>query len=994
MERSVHDDHDHNINYDADYRPVFHDFYDLMRWRVSKILLVSSLYDAFTLEEEGLIFEQISSEYRDLALPFPPQVIRVSTAEMALLELERTQYDLIITMARLPDMDPFKFGNKAKGVQDDIPVVMLLTDAGDISLFHTPGKYGGVDKIFFWNGDSALFLAIVKYVEDQKNIVHDIKTGLVRVILVVENDPRYYSLFLPLILTVIVRQTKNLIQEGLNEQEKMLRKRARPKILLAETYDEALELYERYKGNMLGIISDVSYPKKGKKFQNAGFSLAKEVDPDIPMILQSSQLENEIKAKRLGIPFINKNSETLLQEIREWFQTSLGFGPFLFSTPEGKFIGHANDLKEFLNVIEDISPESMNFHGRANAFSNWFFSRGEIDLARKLRKKKVSDFPSGEKMKRYLVKQIKDSHRRKQQGIIIDFENQTFEFEGTITRLGGGSLGGKGRGIAFLSTLIHQSNLGSLIKGCSIKVPASLILGTDIFSKFMENNGFNEMSMEKLNDDNIRELFLKSPLDYETMESLAIFLAHVDYPIAVRSSSLLEDSQNQPFAGIYSTYILPNRCEDDEQRLKELVDAIKLVYASAFFKDARAYIQSTVHVQEEEKMAVVIQKLIGTEHKDHFYPLFSGVAQTFNFYPVSPLKRDDGIASIALGLGRIVVEGEQVMSFSPEHPKVIPGFANVDDVLSNSQNHFYSLDMSKVCFDLKQGEDCTLLKSNISKAEEDGVLDYLASTYDVNDNRIRDGAGRTGPKVITFSGILNYNMVPLDKIIKAILQIGTKGMGRPVEIEFAGIINEKEKPEFYVLQIRPLVTLKERTQVRIDKKEEESSIILSNKAMGNGVIQDIRDIILVTPDSFDNIRTVEIADEIGRINEQLGDKQYILVGPGRWGTRDRFLGIPVQWNQISGARCMVEIQLKDFRVDPSHGTHFFHNLTSLGIPYFTVQYSSKDQRVDWDWLLSREHEPRGDMVRHIHLDDPIMIKVDGKKGKGIIFRQEDPDEYS
>jgi hypothetical protein len=432
---------------------------------------------------------------------------------------------------------------------------------------------------------------------------------------------------------------------------------------------------------------------------------------------------------------------------------------------------------------------------------------------------------------------------------------------------------------------------------------------------------------------------------------------------------------------------MPNNCGDEDQRLDELARAIKLVYSSTFLREARAYIQSTVHVQEEEKMAVVIQKLVGTRHGDRFYPVFSGVAQSFNFYPVQPLKRHDGIASVALGLGRIVVEGERVMSFPPEYPKVIPGFSSVDDILSNSQSYFYALDMSDACFDLRMGEESTLVKLDISEAEKDGVLDYIASTYDANDNMIRDGTSRRGPRVITFSGILKYNMIPLDKILKAILQIGRRGMGRPVEIEFAGIINERGDPEFYILQIRPLVTQKERAQVHISEKDEEMSLISSDNALGNAMIDDIHDIILVPPESFNNTKTVDIASEIGRINKDLEGKPYILIGPGRWGTRDRFLGIPVKWNHISNARAIVELQLKNFRVDPSHGTHFFHNLTSLGTPYFTIQYSLKQHRVDWDWLLNQEYEAHGDMVRHITTEDPLLLKVNGKTGKGVILKK-------
>ncbi|MFW3145772.1 MAG: PEP/pyruvate-binding domain-containing protein [Thermoplasmatota archaeon] len=973
-----------DIDYNADYRPGFHDFYDLMKHRVSKILLVSTLYDAFTLEEDGLIFEQLSEEYRELALPFPPQVIRVSSGSDALEELRNSRYDMIITMARISDMDPVEFGKSAKAIRD-IPVVLLLTDMGDLKQFGMQNDPDSIDYTFFWNGDATLLMVMTKFLEDKKNVDQDIRTERVRIILVVENNPRFYSIFLPIIYTETLRQTQALITEGLNEHEKMLRKRARPKILLARNYDEAMDIINGYSKYMIGVITDISYAKGGEHEEEAGFQLAQEIGEDIPVLLQSSKIEHKDKADAMGLPFIYKNSDTMLHELREFFNRNLGFGAFVFQLPDGTEVGRATDIDEFTEVLKRVPAESINFHGRANEFSKWLIARQEVELALRLRPKKVTDFRNTEEIREYLLKEIKESKRRKQMGLIIDFDRQRFEFEGTMTRLGSGSLGGKGRGIAFLSALLHQSGLKSRIKGCRIGIPDTLVIGTDVFDKFLTDNDLHEMLHDPPPDEEISISFLNGKLPEEIRESLRKYLKNVNVPIAVRSSSLLEDSQNQPFAGIYSTYMLPNSCGEEEARLEQLCQAIKLVYASTYYKAARAYIQTTVHISEEDKMAVVIQKLVGNRFGGRFYPLFSGVAQSNNFYPVAPLQREEGIASVALGLGRVVVEGEKVLSFSPEHPGVIPGFTGPDEVMANSQTHFYSLDMEHdVCYDLKKGEDVTLVKLSVSKAERDGTLDYLASTYIAADNRLRDGTSHPGPRLITFAGILKYGRVPLVDILRTMLDIGRKGMGRHVEIEFAGSFDEKGEPKFYIVQIRPLVTLKERRQVKITDDQIENAFLYTDKALGNGVIERIRDVVYVDPGKFDKTRTVDIAKDVGKVNKELGGVPYILIGPGRWGTQDRFLGIPVEWDQISSARAIVEVSFPDYRIDPSHGTHFFHNITSLGIPYFSIDHMNRRQKIDWDWLRSHRGHTEGRVV-HIELEDPLMVKVDGRSGKGIIF---------
>ena len=969
-----------------DYRPIIHESFDLMKFQISRILLVSSLYDAFTLEEEGLLSEQISGKYQEMALSSPPRVSRVSTGEEALSELKQRQYDLIITMPRLIDIDPFEFGKRAKEIQPGVPVVLLVTDAGDLPMLYKPGRHDNIDKIFFWNGDSALFMAITKYVEDTMNVERDTGQGLVRIILVVEDSPRYYSIFLPSIYTEIVRQTQSLMAEGLNDHEKLYRKRARPKILLAENFEEAMEIYKKYKKQILGVITDVSYYRGGKRERDAGFQLVEEIDKDIPILIQSSHEECRKRANELGKVFLHKKSETLLQDLRDFFKSHLGFGDFIFLLPSGEHIGHASDMKEFIEFLETVPTESIIYHAKANHFSNWLMARGEMDLARKLRPKKVSDFQSDEEMRQYLLKAIEESRRNKRRGIITDFEQQNFEYQETFTRLGGGSLGGKGRGLAFLSSLLTHSDIRKKIKGCRIKIPDTMVIGTDEFDRFMEDNTLYDILNNGLSDDEIASHFLNASMSPDIKDSLRQYLSFVNWPLAVRSSSLLEDSQNQPFAGIYSTFMLPNNCPDEETRTEQLCQAIKLVYASAFYKSARAYIQSTVHITEEEKMAIVIQKMVGKGYGTRFYPLFSGVVQSINYYPVAPLKREDAIVSAALGLGRIVVEGEKVLNFSPQYPKILQGMSTPEGAMKNSQSHFYilNLDSEGTCFDFRMGEDITLLRIPVSEAEEDGTLNYLASTYVANDNRLRDGTGYPGPKLITFAGILNHKMIPLASIVEELLKIGGTGMGNPVEIEFAGTIAPDGKPEFYALQIRPLVGLRERKEVRIKEKEREKAFIHTGKALGNGILEGIRDILFIPPERFDNTRTLDIALEIGQVNDTMEGKPYLLIGPGRWGTRDRSLGIPVEWDQISWARAIVEASLEDFRIDPSHGTHFFHNITSLGIMYFSVPYGTKTAYMDWDWLAKHEPAFQGTHVTRIKLEQDLQIKVDGRSGQGII----------
>jgi hypothetical protein len=971
---------------EVDYKPTSRDYFYLMKFKVTKILLISSLYDAFTLEEEGLLMEQISSEYRDLALSSPPQVVRVSTGEEALEELRHGRYDLVITMSQVVDVDPCEFCTDACKLQPDIPVVLLVAGPEEFPVFRSVEDRKGIDKVFYWTGDSTLFLAITKYIEDRTNITADSRLGTVKAILVIEDSPMDYSTFLPLLYTEVMRQTQALIAEGLNEQEKWFRKKARPKILLAETFDEARMLYQKHKKSLLGIITDVTYPREGSVVKDAGFQFIDEVvDEDLPILVQSRQSEHRQRADKIGVSFREKNAETAAQGIRSFLKQHLGFGDFVLLRPDGTEVARVSEISEFVDLIQRAPLESIRYHANKNDFSRWLLARGETTLALELKPKKVSDFKDDTEMREYLVAAIRKSQREKRLGIITDFSQETFEFEETFNRLGGGSLGGKGRGLAFLAQLLHHSDVSRNFADCRVRLPSTLVLGTDIFDAFMAANGLYEFVAESPGDPELKSRFSDACLPEEVKDSLRVFLNHVHQPLAVRSSSLLEDSQSQPFAGVYATYMLPNNCDDESARLDQLCQAVKLVYASTFSESARAYTQSVVP-GAEEKMAVLIQKLVGGRHASRFYPIYSGVGRSANFYPVSPLKREDGIVSVALGLGRIVVEGGRVLSFSPAYPGILPGLTTPEETLDATQTYFYALDLEKKHFDLRAGEETTLKVLRIADAEGDGTLNYVASTYDAEDGRLRDGVGSRGPRIVTFAGIRKYDMLPFGNVVAELMKIGQKGMGRPVEIEFAGALAADGNPEFYVLQIRPLVTLRERKQVVIEEADLENALISAADALGNGVLEGIQDIVVVSPETFDATKTVEIAAEVSELNRRLDGTPYILLGPGRWGTRDRFAGIPVQWHEISWAKTIVETAIEDFSLSPSQGTHFFHNVTSLGIMYLAVPHASEEHFIRWKELEKAEVISSGKYVRHLKVSSPLTVKVDGHSGNAVVSR--------
>lgn len=1005
----------HNVSND-DSELLSQMFHTLMPFKVREILLVSSLYDAFIIEEEGLISEMVVGEYGQLHLSSPPRVTRVSSGKNALSKVERNKYDLVITMSKNIGMDPFEFGKKIKKIYPDLPVILLATETSDLNLIQQKEGKTGVDKAFFWNGDSSLFLAIIKYIEDKINVCFDTVTSNVQVIIMLEDSIRDYSMFLPIIYTEIVQQTERSISEDLNEMQRLVRRRGRPKILLAETFEEGMKVYEQYKDYLLGMISDVRFKQNGKDDPNAGYNfiqLVKKEKPYIPILMQSTDPENRKKAENIGAHFLDKTSPTLLQDFQHFLLDHLGFGDFIFLLPSKKIsdetknitenishcatseIGRASNMKEFEQSLQKVPLESIKFHANRNDFSNWLMARGEFKLAMELRPRKVSDFTSLDEMRKHLVDVFNETRRKKQLGVITDFSQQKFEFDSSFTRIGGESLGGKGRGIAFIRSLLARYNFEKKYKNITITVPSTVVIGTEEFDKFIAENDLHKfVNEENISDSEIAQAFLKGSLSKELKAKLAHLLQHFTSPLAIRSSGILEDSSNHPFAGLYATYMLPNKHKDDKVRLKQLCQAIKLVHASVFYKDARVYIQSTASKIEEEKMAVIVQELVGREYRGRFYPTFSGVIQSYNFYPVSHQTYEDGITSVAMGLGKTVVGGERVLRFSPRYPNIIPDFSTTESILENSQRNLYALNTAEKDFKLSEKDDSTLIKLNINDIENDGTLRFIASTYDRNDGMIRDGMDGQGSRLITFAGILKYDVFPLASLLQDIMDVGQKGMGRPVEIEFAVTFDEKHKNHamFSILQIRPLVISHEHYEIAWDKNEEnrEDVFIRSDQALGNGVIDTIKDIVYVPPKSFDSSKTIEIADEVGIINKTLvtSSSPFILIGPGRWGTQDRWLGIPVRWSQISGVRVMVETALKKFNIKPSQGTHFFQNIISREIGYINTTFDSQESFIDWEWLENQKTQKELKFIRHIRLSNPLVIKLDGRYGRALVMKPE------
>ena len=998
-----------NIQNTDDFDLSFKVYNELMAKRVSEILLISSPYDAFIMEEDGRLAERIIHEYRGLNLSRPPRLTWVSTAREAFEILSQRKFDLVITMPRIDDMDSYCFARRIKEKFHNIPVFLLTHSTAGI-LVNERYSDCAIDRIFVWYGNTDLLLAMLKSVEDCMNVNNDTIIARVRVIIMTEDSPWYYSSILPILYKEIVIQTNAVMEESVNEEHRILRMRARPKILLAENFEDAENLYRRFKPYVLSVLSDVRFPREGQTDAHAGFSLLsviKRESPDIPMLIFSSEEKNREAASKIPAVFLNKNSPTLHIDIRSFFVKYLGFGDFVFRLPDGSEVARASNIRAMEKILPSVPDDSVYYHALRNDFSSWLMARSEVRLASKLRPVKASDFSSIGEIKEFLINCLRERRKGRQKGVVTDFSADAFDPDSDFVKIGMGSMGGKARGLAFMQTLLEQKSAEFQEKfpDINISVPKSLVITTEGFDAMVNENRLKEMITCECSDSQITELSLESKFPQWLQHDLEHYLSHVRYPLAVRSSSLLEDAMYQSRAGIYKTYMIPNNHPDLSVRLSQLINAVRLVYASTFWETSRTYSKSTLQRTEEEKMAVIIQQLTGTQYGDYFYPAIAGVAQSYNFYPVSYMKPDEGIIHLALGLGKIVVEGGTALRFSPAYPQFLPQFSKTDDILKNSQRSFYALNMKEFPADFGYADNGTGIKLDVDDLHNDFPIKFLSGTYLPEEHKIRDSFTGQGHPVLTFANILKYKIFPLAEIISGLLEIGRKGMGCPVEIEFAVNIPENyqrnhnhhdyQRSEFALLQIRPMAVMYNSGDIEISDEDIRQSICFSDSAMGNGRMEDIKDIVYVEPDTFDSSRTIEMAGEIRKLNKILSQEghKYLLVGPGRWGSADRWLGIPVTWNDISGVGAIIETYLEQLQADPSQGSHFFNNITSLGISYITVKSQEPEVRgqesrtpfIAWDWLKSLPVKTQTTYLKHLRLEKPLTIKIDGKRSCAVIL---------
>jgi len=969
-------------------RDVFH---DLQPFKVKEILLIANLYDAYSIEGEGRFSDHMLGEYYQLSLTSIPRVTGVSGEEEAFARLKARHYDMIIIMIGVDKESPMILCKKIKDKYPYIPTFVLLNNPGDVSFVKRQKSIGiPFDNYFVWTGESKVFFAMVKLLEDKVNVDNDTKKGLTRVILIIEDSSVYYSSYLPILYTLVMEQTKNLIEDvSTDELYKVLKLRARPKILLASDYEDSITIYNKYKDSLLCVISDMRFPKNGVLHDTAGFELITHIKkelPNLPTVLQSSDPGNARYAHMLKSNFINKNSESLLQDLKSFINYYLGFGHFVYRDTKGRQIAVAKSMKEFEAYLQTVPEDSLVYHAMKNHFSLWLMARGEVKIAKMINPIGVSDFKSLKELRAFLIDIIRKRRREMNKGKVVNFEESAVIDEANVVSLSGGSLGGKGRGLAFINTLIYSFELGRLLPGINIKTPVTAIIGTDEFDMFMERNHLWDKVKTEKDFNTLQKLFLDGSLSYTLEKELRIFIRLISKPIAVRSSSLFEDSMSQPFSGIFRTYLLPNNHSDPEIRLKQLSEAIKLVFSSIYSKNARTYFEAINYKVEQEKMAVVIQEVVGNRFEDAFYPHISGTAQSFNFYPVAHMTPPDGFAVIAVGLGHYVVEGESAFRFSPAYPSL--DIISHKDLFKNSQVVFYAVDMAKKELNLLEGENAGLVKLDISQSEKHGTLKHSASVLSLDNDTIIPGLDAFGPRVVNFANILKYDYIPLASTLRIVLDVVTEAFGTPVEIEFAvDLTKDKEgNTSFYLLQIKPLVGSGAGYSIDPESINMEDTILITKRSMGNGVIENITDLVYVEPDKYNNLLTSEMAAEIDLINEKMlhENRKYVLIGPGRWGTRDRFLGIPVLWPQISNAKVIVEVGLPDFHVDASLGSHFFHNVTSMNVGYFSINHGSVDGSIIWEKLNEQNIIESGRFFRHIRFEKPLLIRMDGKKGMAVI----------
>lgn len=965
-------------------------FVNLMTKRIFNVLLVANPYDAFMLEDDGRIDEKIFNEYMSLSLRYPPRFTQVSTEEDTWKQLGNTMFDLVICMPGTDNSDTFDIARQIKERYPHIPLVVLTPFSHGIRERMEHEDLSIFEYVFCWLGNTDLLVSIIKLLEDKMNLEHDIKEVGVQMILLVEDSIRFYSSVLPNLYKFVLRQSQEFATEALNEHQRTLRMRGRPKIVLARTYEEAMELYNKYQDNILGIVSDARFPHGGEIDPEAGLTFLTEVrsrNPFVPLILESAEESNREFTQHVNAVFIDKNSKKMNIDLREAVAENFGFGDFIFRNPHTKEeVARVHNLKELQNVVFSIPAESFLYHISRNHISRWLYSRAIFPVAEFLKQITWESLKDIDAHREIIFEAIVKYRKMKNQGVVAVFQRDRFDRYSNFARIGDGSLGGKGRGLAFIDNMVKRHAEFDEFENAQVVIPKTVVLCTDIFDEFMDTNNLYQLALSDASDDEILRHFLRAKLPDRLVEDFFAFFDVVKSPIAIRSSSLLEDSHYQPFAGIYSTYMIPY-LSDKYEMLRMLSDAIKGVYASVYYKDSKAYMQATSNVIDQEKMAVILQEVVGTQYGDRYYPSISGVARSVNYYPINDEQAEEGTVSLALGLGKYIVDGGLTLRVCPYHPDKVLQTSEMEMALRETQTRFYALDLKNMGQNFSLDDGFNLLKLPVKEAEADGSLNYIASTYDPYDMVIRDGIYPGGRKVITFANILQHDVFPLSRILQLVQKYGQGEMRRPVEIEFAVNFNAKEKNgTFYLLQIRPMVDMKADLAEDLDLIPSEQILLRSENALGQGVMDDIQDVIYVKTDGYSASNNQLIAYDIEKLNRRFLDegKHYVLVGPGRWGSSDTWLGIPVKWPNISAARVIVEAGLTNYRVDPSQGTHFFQNLTSFGVGYFTINAYINDGIYNQELLNSMPAVEETKFLRWVHFDKPLTVKMNGKKKVGVV----------
>lgn len=968
-------------------------FNELMQNRINKVLIVCSNYDFYMLEEDGRIDERIFNEYTSLNLRYPPSFLHANSAKRAIKMLASDKIDLVITWLDIGNYRAFETSKAIKEAFPNVPIAALSHYSSELRSKLRKGNKGIIDFVFHWNGNVDIFLAIIKLTEDRMNAKKDINEIGVKAILLVEDSLKFYSRYIPLIYKVILKQTQAFMSEGLNEHRKMLLMRGRPKILLATTYEGGINYFKEYRDNLLGVISDVNYLKDGKRNPNAGFiflDYVRSFKRYFPFLIQSSDINNEKRTLELKGKFLHKHSSTLGVDIKNYIAKYFSFGDFEFWDPtQMKVLAKAKDLNDFQKALYTVTKDCLLYHAKRSEFSKWLRSRALFPLADLFSTVEYDDFEDEEEIRTFLINSIKAYRVYRSRGVIVKFDKNKYdEFVG-FSRIGEGALGGKGRGLAFIDSFLKRNKLFNKYENVSISIPRTVVISTEVFDQFIENHKLIKFAAESNNDEEILKEFVSKELPKWVMEDIRAFLKTTDSPIAVRSSSMLEDSHYQPFAGVFSTYMLAH--SNLEKMIEMVSNAVKSVMASSFFENSKLYLKATSQTIEEDKMAVILQEVIGKQYQDVYYPNISGVARSINFYPIGDEKPHEGIANIALGLGEIIVGGGQTLRFSPYHPKKILQLSSPATTQRDTQQYFYGLDMNPDTYIASTNESINKKKINIRNAENHSSLKFVASTYDLQNNIIRPGVMHDGIRVISFDNILKYNTFPLAEILQELLRISQREMRNPIEIEFAIKLDVPAgKPkEFSFLQIRPIVESNRSASKLPQKFELSDTIIYSESALGNGKYNHLYDLVYIKPETFNAANTREIAVAVEKINKTFTntDKNYILIGPGRWGSSDPWLGIPVIWSQISAAKIIVESGLNNFRIDPSQGTHFFQNLTSFKVGYLTINPFIKDGYFDVEYLNTQEAVFEDLYLRHIRFKEPLKVIIDGKDNKAAIFKE-------